>query len=133
MERAGNSQQTLARNGDGSVAIAVRARSEVVLPPETLLRAQQQTAQMKLLEKAKELQRSARDTPETVLFLPQKDSGLMCRDNPLLPIPQVAISLDPVKFMADFMQESGVTFLGHVEVEEKGKFVKKMKVVYILN
>ena len=58
MERAGNtSQQTLARNGDGSVAIAVRAQSEVVLPPETLLRAQQQTAQMKLLEKAKELQR----------------------------------------------------------------------------
>ena len=53
MERAGNSQQTLARNGDGSVAIAVRAQSEVVLPPETLLRAQQQTAQMKLLEKAK--------------------------------------------------------------------------------
>ena len=57
----------------------------------------------------------------------------MSRDNPLLPIPQVAISLDPVKFMADFMQESGVTFLGHVEVEEKGKFVKKTKVVYILN
>ena len=66
--------------------IAVRAQSEVVLPPETLLRAQQQTAQMKLLEKAKELQRSARDTPETVLFVPQKDSGLMSRDNPLLPI-----------------------------------------------
>ncbi len=57
-----NEQETvnriwLARNGDGSVAIAVRAQSEVVLPPETLLRAQQQTAQMKLLEKAKELQR----------------------------------------------------------------------------
>ena len=31
------------------------------------------------------------------------------------------------------MQESGVTFLGYVEVEEKGKFIKKMKVVYILN
>ena len=113
--------------------IAVRAQSEVVLPPETLLRAQQQTAQMKLLENAKELQRSARDTPETVLFVPQKDSGLMSRDNPLLPIPQVAISLDPVKFMTDFMQESGVTFLGYVEVEEKGKFIKKMKVLYILN
>ena len=37
MERAGNSQQTLARNGDESVAIAVRARSEVVLPPETYI------------------------------------------------------------------------------------------------
>ena len=44
----------------------------------------------------------------------------MSRDNLLLPILQVAISLDHVKYMADFMQHSGVTFLGFIEVEEKG-------------
>jgi len=130
MENLEYGQQTLTRNINGSVAIAVRAQpADVILPLETLLRAHHQLAAITKLEHAKAVQLSFRDKTEVVVIKPQKDNGLMSTDNPLLPIPQVGLATDPVQFDELYLKGSGLTFLDWVEVEEKGKFVRKMKVL----
>ena len=72
MERLGNGQQTLARNGDGSVAIDVREPSEVVLLPRHIVEGSATTGANEVAGKGKRIAKVCkRQTRNRIMYSPE--------------------------------------------------------------